>query len=325
MGHRLFPRHPALYHGKDSSRPYFEGWYFKQASNKGAFSVIPGIFRGMDEKDDIAFIQVIFGTPPESHFVEYPIRLFHYDKKDFHINIADNDFSLEKIDLNIKKIDLRANMVFSNIVPIETSLFSPAIMGVFSYLPAMQCNHGVLSLTHNVNGAIRFGNKDISFDNAYGYIEKDWGESFPKSWIWMQCNDNKTALMCALAIIPYLAFHFTGLICVLLAKGKQYRFATYNGSKILSVEATEFGISVQIKKQKYRLEICARTNSFAVLKAPEKAGMTKNISESISAEYHITLYENEKKIFEQKLNNGGLEVFEHWRMIKNNHSISKET
>ncbi|QII81181.1 hypothetical protein G7057_00970 [Jeotgalibaca arthritidis] len=39
-----------------------------------------------------------------------------------------------------------------------------------------------------------------------GYIEKDWGRSFPKNYIWIQSNhfnDNQRSLFFSYAHIPY--------------------------------------------------------------------------------------------------------------------------
>ncbi len=44
-----------------------------------------------------------------------------------------------------------------------------------------------------------------------GYIEKDWGTSFPSAWIWMQCNTfdtPDTSFMLSYARIPWMGSHF---------------------------------------------------------------------------------------------------------------------
>ncbi len=80
MQHRLLPWAPEKYHGKENSRPYFEGWYFKLSSPEDDFSlaVIPGVSMGQDEKDDHSFIQVLFGN--NSHYVKFPRDKFKCKK-----------------------------------------------------------------------------------------------------------------------------------------------------------------------------------------------------------------------------------------------------
>lgn len=317
MGHRLLPNNPHVYHGLDHSRPYFEGWYFKQVSKEHTFSVIPGVFRGKTEDDDIAFIQLIFGTA-KSYFIRYPYNKFKCNPHQMKIWIGDSFFSMDMVILDIDQDDIRleAELFFSRIVPLKTSIISPSIMGPFSYLPGMQCNHGVLSLTHRVNGAINYGDEHIHFNDADGYIEKDWGEAFPKSWIWMQSNDDKTSLMCAIALIPYGVIHFTGLICVLLVDNKQYRFATYNGARVLSITKRDDKMSVTIVRKGYRLCINAENKIFGKLKAPTKNGMNREIDESVSATYHILLFYKDKEVYSGRYENGGLEMLYPEMLIK---------
>lgn len=44
-------------------------------------------------------------------------------------------------------------------------------------------------MSSRADGSITINNKNIAFDNGVGYIEKDWGSSFPKSYIWCQGNN----------------------------------------------------------------------------------------------------------------------------------------
>jgi len=308
MGHRLLLHTPERYHGKPSSRPYFEGWYFKHASKDAAMSVIPGIFRGKHSRDDTAFIQVIHGSPPESHFVPYPASAFQVSNTRFELSIAQSFFSMDTIILDIDALNIKAKLTYSRHVPLDTSVFSPSIMGPFSYIPCMQCNHGVLSLWHSVNGTVRIGGRDIIYDGAHGYTEKDWGEAFPDAWLWMQCNDESASMMCAVASIPYGLFLFKGLICVLMAGGKQYRFATYNGAKVVGIESLGNRSAVRIKRCGYILDIVADNKAFGVLKAPTPDGMNRDIEESISASYRVSLYHKGKCIFARTFENGGIEL-----------------
>lgn len=316
MGHRLLPNRPELYHGKEKSRPYFEGWYFKQASNKVA-CIIPGVYRGFDPGEDIAFIQLIFSSG-ETYFVPYSYYAFHYRKDRFEIWIDRSFFSLNRIMLNIKNNDVKVEgeIFYSGVTPLVTSVFSPSIMGPFSYMPYMQCNHGVLSLKHVVNGSLRYQNKQISFNNGYGYIEKDWGEAFPSHWLWMQCNDYESSVMFSIANIPFGPLTFTGLICVLLINGKQYRFATYNGSKVSSIVKNDDGITVTVVRGRYQLNICTKGNNFGVLKAPSRTGMNRNIEECVDAEFTVTLLKNNKKLLSRRYKNGGLEMLSPTKFIK---------
>ena len=297
----------APYHDGYHRRPYFEGWYFKQVSEAGAFSAIPGVFLGGDE-GDMAFVQVIFGSPPESRFIRYPIKDFRYETEHFEVSIGNNFFSMERMALDIDEIGLSASLSYSGHMPLASSLLSPSIMGPFAYLPAMQCNHGVLSLTHRVHGMVDFGNHHLSFRDTDGYIEKDWGREFPQSWVWIQGNQDNAALMFSAASIPFTGFAFTGIICALLVDGKQYRFATYNGARLVSLAVDRGHVDAEISRGAYRLRIAAHSNVMGMLMAPTPCGMTRQITESIAAACEVILEYRGQTLLNGRFEHAGLEM-----------------
>ncbi len=317
MGHRLLPFSPARYHGRASSRPYFEGWYFKQSSEDGALVVIPGVFRGADSSGDTAFIQLIYGSPPRSHYITYPIYEFSCHSRRFELCIGGNRFSTKDVQLDIPQIGLSAKLHYTDHMPLRTNMFSPSIMGPFSYIPGLQCNHGVLSLWHSVQGEMCCNGEKMTFNNADGYIEKDWGEAFPESWIWMQCGSDGEMLMCSVASIPMKAFHYTGLIAVLCTGERQYRFATYNGGRVLGVIKREEGLTVELARGSYRLCIIARNTHFGSLKAPTKTGMNRDIQESVNCVFDVSLCHGAQTIYSGHFAQGGLEMLEPDMLLKN--------
>ena len=308
MGHRLLPFSPARYHGKPSSRPYFEGWYFKHACPDGVFVAIPGVFRGADLSKDFAFIQLIFGSAPKSYFLSYPISEFSCDARPFELCIGGSCFSEKEMNLSIPEIGLTAELQYNDHISLKTNIVSPSIMGPFSYLPKMQCNHGILSLWHRVSGSVCHEGECLNFDNADGYIEKDWGEEFPESWIWLQCGSGKDALVCAIARIPIKTIRFTGLIAVLNSRGRQLRFATYNGGKVLGISKGEEGLTIELKRGHTRLCVIARNASFGSLMAPSKTGMDREILESDNSVCDVSVCHGTETIYSGHFEHGGLEM-----------------
>ena len=77
--------------------------------------------------------------------------------------------------------------------------------------------------------------RSVDFSGGRGYIEKDWGMTFPRAYIWMQSNHFQRAgvsLTASVATIPWLTGWFRGFLVGLLVEGILYRFTTYLGSKI---------------------------------------------------------------------------------------------
>ncbi|RPI92529.1 MAG: hypothetical protein EHM32_09050, partial [Spirochaetales bacterium] len=106
--------------------------------------------------------------------------------------------------------------------------------------------HGVLP-RHRLHGTPAFGKHQhrcdtIRFEGGRGYIEKDWGTSFPESWIWLQGNtfpDGETSFMLSIAKIPWRGRHFNGFLCFLYAGGTLHRFMTYTGARINEIRLDE--------------------------------------------------------------------------------------
>lgn len=307
-------KNPELFQGEkylDKTKNYFEGWYFKNTNKDYGISFIPGI--SINEKEKKAFIQVIAND--SSYYVNYDIEDFTFNHDPFYIQIADNFFSKENVHINIKDINqnlyINGNIEYSDSQNIKTTLFNPNIMGPFSYIPFMECNHAILCMKSKVNGFITINDKKLEFGDGNGYIEKDWGYSFPKKYIWCQGNNfkNKNAsFMISVADIPFKLFHFTGFICTLLIDNKEYRFSTYNNAKIIKYDVSDNLLDIEIKKGTYTLKIKSKYTDGLKLIAPVKGKMEKDIIESISENIKIILKRKNKIIFYDTSYNCGVEI-----------------
>lgn len=291
------------------NKNYFEGWYFKNTNDEKSISFIPGI--NITKNKKCAFIQII--TKESSYYIDYDIKDFKYSHSPFYIKIGNNIFSKDKlhIEINDKNIRIFGDIAYSNNKNINTSIFSPNIMGPFSYVPFMECNHAIISMKNNINGVININDNELKFNNGTGYIEKDWGCSFPKNYVWVQGNNwsNKNAsFMLSIANIPFKIFSFRGFICSLIINNKEYRFATYNRSKIIEYKIDDNNIDITLKKGNYFLNINSKYNNKFKLKAPVKGNMQKDIFESINSVINITLKENDNIIFNDTSTNAGLEI-----------------
>ena len=124
------------------------------------------------------------------------------------------------------ELELNLDCKTAHITPILTSWFAPTITGPFYYVPRMQCNHGVISMNHELSGVVTLNGKTYSFENEKGYIEKDWGSSFPRKYIWSQANNfinTSASVFLSIATIPMVFFTFEGLIANLTVDNKEYR------------------------------------------------------------------------------------------------------
>lgn len=260
-----------------------------------------------------SFIQII--TKENSYFLNYSFQDFSFSNSPFFIKIANNSFSLDNINININDsfhmLNIEGNIHFSNNTSIDSNFFAPNIMGPFSYFPSMECNHAVLSMKSNISGSLYFNGNLINFDDGVAYIEKDWGTSFPKSYIWCQTNEFlafPANFMLSIANIPLGNFSFTGIISDISFENKEYKFTTYYGAKLKKYDVNNDSIFIEIQQGNKTLSVSSLSENSNFLLAPSKGKMNKEILESISSKINVQIKEKDKIIFSNSGFNSGLEI-----------------
>lgn len=305
------------FQGSLKKQNYFEGWYYKHVTKdkKNSFIAIPGI--SLNEKDPHAFIQTFDTVTNTSYYFTFPKEDFHFQKSPFCIQIGENSFFEKEIHLVLQNEDItiKGDLFYEQLSPIQTSHYAPTIMGPFSYFP-MQCSHGIFSMDHVVNGTLLIQSTPLDFQDGYGYIEKDYGTHFPKRYLWYQSNTpkkevtdhKKVSLVCSIATVPIWKFCIRGYFCVFLLGDKEYRFSTYDMSKLKELKKKENSIYIiRFKKRDYELKIVIKAPHNFPLSAPENGQMKNTIYESLNAESTVTLKKLKKTIIKQRLVSGGFE------------------
>lgn len=307
---------PEVFQGSLRKRNYFEGWYFKHVSadNSKTFSFIPGISLSKDNPH--AFIQIINGITGETDYLEYKKSDFKWRKNKLYINVGGSVFTDEYIDLNINQnnLSIQGRLTFNNVTKYPKSLVSPGIMGWYSYVPFMECKHGIVSANHEIDGVIQVNTKQFKFTGGKGYIEKDWGTSFPEAWLWIQANsfENRSAsVFVSVAKIPWFRKFFTGFIVFFCVDNKFYRFATYNKSTIDKIERNGRELTIAIRNKNYLLSVNAIYNSDVDIKSPENGSMIRSLKESVDSVVHVKLTDRKNNIlFEGESKRAGMEIID---------------
>jgi hypothetical protein len=307
---------PEIFQGNLKKINYFEGWYFKHVSSdlKQVWSFIPGV--ALTSHDPHSFIQVINGITGKTEYITYPLEQFTWEKNRLCLKIGDSLFTDKYITLNIDRenLNLSGHVDYSNIIKYPRSLLSPGIMGWYSFVPYMECKHGIVSVIHDLKGNIKLNGNSIDLDYGKGYIEKDWGTSFPEAWIWVQSNnfsDPKTSFSFSLAKIPWLGRFFIGFISFLYLNGRFFLFSTYNNSVITDITHGNTSINITLKNHNTLLNFKVLKNSFGELRAPASGDMSRRIKESIDSTVDLTLLDKDGKlIYEDSGKRAGLEIIE---------------
>lgn len=306
-----------MFQGNNREKQYFEGWYFKMVSedSESILSFIPGISLSSNGLDKHAFIQVIDGKTAQTLYYTFPIEDFYYSPEKFEISIGKNFFSNEKIVINLEdeNTSLQGEVHFKSSLVLPANKFMNAgIMGWYRFVPFMQCYHGVVSLTHELEDSILMNQKVIPFSRGKGYIEKDWGTSMPSAWIWIQSNNfnhRNASFMLSVATIPWLGGTFTGFLGFFTKDSTIYRFATYTRASLQVFIHNANSLSISISDKKFTYHIEALRLRSGLLKAPVNGSMDRRIAESIDAGIKLKILDAKGQIiFNDSTRIAGLEM-----------------
>lgn len=299
---------PDLYHGAHKNKNYFEGWYYKLVDryNNNKLAIIPGISYGNSNDEHHAFIQVLNGHDVIYDYIEFDSQDFKFNNNKFKISIKSNIFTLNNIDLNLEYNNKRINghLIFKNTVKWPSNVFSPGSMGFYNYLKFMECYSQVCIVNGSILGCLNIDNKNIDFTGGKVYIEKNWGKSFPKSWLWIQSNnfkDRSVSVTCSLGEVPIPGKIFQGFLIGVTVNNKFISFTTINRSKLtLKSLGDDVTLTVQNKNLRLTLKTFTNKNNFVLCKGPKNGTMSPAVKETLNGQVYMLLEDikSNKKIYE---------------------------
>lgn len=301
---------PEIFQGEGASAPYFEGWYFKAAAPDGAvFSVIPGI--SLCGEQSHAFIQYL-DSHGKSGYFRYALNKFRYAADSFYLSVGGNVFTEKGFVLNIQKeINLHGRVEFRDRTGYPKSFLCPGIMGPFSYIPAMKCRHHVITTDCTVQGTLEIDGEKLILNGGKGYAEKDWGSSFPETYVWAQSNQfsgQDASFMISAADVPVHGRSITGVIGFLRTGRRFLRFATYLGAKLCTAGHTGHETVLRTTMRSYTLTVSLHGEKMISLKAPESGKMSREVAECPDGTVEVALEKSGKRIFTGTGHSAGIEI-----------------
>ncbi len=294
---------PEFYHGPARPKEYFEGWYFKVVAADHAFAVIPGV--SWAPSDPHSFVQTIDGKTGRATYERLDIRDFVYDRRRFEFRVGESEFSLER--MRVQTDTLKAELEFSEIVRWPSSLLSPGTMGWYSFVPFMECKHGILAMDGLVTGTVN-GDDGVS---GRVYVEKDYGRSFPQGWIWGQSNNFReegVSISCSVAKVPFLGGAFTGFLIGFLLNGRLFRFTTYTGARLAHLDADSDQARIVVRDRENELKLSCHRAHGSELAAPAAGEMLGRIEESLASRIDVEFSQRGTVTFRGSGLSAGLEV-----------------
>lgn len=278
------------FRGTSRTGPYFEGWYFKHQNRRGqALALIPAIHIDAAGLRSVS-LQVI--SNGGAWWLEYPDA--QLDAAHGQLQIGPCSFSSRGASLHIERggLSLHGTLRYGPFTALRSD-----IMGPFRLFAGMQCTHGVVSMGHTLDGALILNGAELDFSGGTGYIETDRGRSFPSAYLWTQCSweePERVSLMLAEAAVPFFNGSFTGCICSVLFRGREYRLATYRGARVEACSAS----CAAIRQGKHRLEAELLKPQGQALRAPVEGRMERTIRESLCAQVRYRFWRGAELLFQ---------------------------
>ncbi|MBE0601135.1 MAG: hypothetical protein IH607_05055 [Firmicutes bacterium] len=295
---------------------YFEGWYYKQVSadERTVLSLIPGVSVTKGRKS--YFMQAILAEKTDGNWRQtadwLDIEAFHAQNEPFALQLNGNRFQRDGISVSFqgKRVQASGTLRFGGWLAPPATRWSPTMMGPFAYLPGMECINTVISLSHRIDGTLELCGRQVDFTGGKGYIEKDWGSSFPKRYVWLQSNHfaGDAALFFSWADIPVLGMRFPGYVAHLFCEGKHYRFATYTQGRC-ELKTAGRSMEILLTNTAGELRIEAEQAAGADLLAPHKGRMIHTIKEGLNGKISFCLQlRGEERLYCDQTETAGVEL-----------------
>lgn len=310
--------------------PWFEGWYMRITPVSGtdrSLGAIVGSYLpensdriSAEEAGLAGYAALLDGGPIGSKLTSYevfPTDVRHYLNRSEIVNrdplpsdkasyrwksMTVGEFTSENIHLNLKD-DVWIKARWTDIVPWGTSGLGPE--GIISLFRAFPLHWFVYSLGSPVEfeaqlpDSIDPSKRKKVVGRGFAHLEKNWGVSFPESYIWMQAQQIESGKTIALA--GGRPFNVAGLKPEAWLVG--YRSEFYNNNFAPQNVGTVFSSQVDACEGKFTLtsafldrklvvEAQARRDSFGGISIPKKFGFEPDGSEqSFQTQIVSRLYE----------------------------------
>jgi tocopherol cyclase len=193
-----------------------------------------------------------------------------------------------------------------------------ATMGIWSYLPIFEPGWQILMSHGLATGWVEWGSKRYEFQQVPAYAEKNWGQSFPRRWFWIQCNafpeHPDLSLTCAGAERQVLTRPEEVALISLHGWGSQPFLEWRPGQAHLTWQVDPWG-SWQITGQNVAYFIHLQGHSQQpgqTVFTPSPEGMQRNCRDTLAGHLHMQLWQRNGQVWTRVLTarsrQAGLEV-----------------
>lgn len=293
--------------------PFFEGWYYKCRSEQiGNIAVIFGVSSSVNTKQ--AFIQIVHHTAIQGYY-SFALDLLSIQDDPFIVRIGESTFTKQEAMVCLPQVQL--HLVFDEIIPLPSSAWHPSIMGPLLYLKHLPCYHHIISLHGKASGYLldsRTKKKQVF--QGLGYIEKDYGVSFPSGYGWCHGVHEDAMIVAAVAKVPYVKKEHIGFFVVLKKGDQLLRFSSYQLGVVRRFSHYRNRIYMEFEQFLTQVSIHIEYQNVCQLKAPKNGDMTDLVEESLDCVIDVLVERREVVLFKETFTCATSEIFNYEQMSK---------
>lgn len=281
---------PTILRGNFNRNKYFEGWFQKifSAKHQASFVVIYG-YATRNSNDTFGFIQM--------HIPDEKPLLLHFPKEEVFcdpgqhlVRMGNNILTTERISVNTDEVEVDLSLDKNE--PLRSFKNS---MGYSYVIPNLPCYHSVLNKSHIVSGEINSKSSRFSLDNEIGYLEKNWGTSFPENYVWLHAVDPENMevdLLFSQAEINWMGKKFIRHVGYFRFDGKQIDLRELRDCSISisKLNSHDQHIRISSKAIEMKMEITLAQN--IVFKGPHNGTLSRDILHHTDVRVAVSFKQN---------------------------------
>lgn len=297
----------------------FSGFYYKinAPENQLRFIIVVG-YQKIKNKTQ-GFIQFnCVGQFGETRFSRY----FTFEETSYIngvLSMGKNSFSHSFIRFNEK--DLQISIGFESKVTLPQKRFAKNVMGIYGYIPFVECKHHVHAIEAGAKGSIDVGSTNYSLKSEKTYIERTYGKNFPDTFFWSHFNNfdghNDTHLLFSIANPQWLFLKKRVHIGYLLHKNNFYPLGINQDFKLINPYKNKDLVQFEFVKRELSIRTEFKFGESSIqLIGPTKHGLNRGVKEYTNASVDISIYQNQNCIEKIRGNHGTIENEESISYIK---------
>jgi predicted transport protein len=204
-----------------------------------------------------------------------------------------NKLSKDLIEIDTKDISIKLNFKDNQLI----QSFKNS-MGYSYFVPNLPCYHSVLNASHVVSGEISYDGGQYSLVNEMGYLEKNWGTSFPENYFWLHAIDPENpqiSLLFSRAEIKWLGKTFIRHVGHFRIDGMEIDLRELRNISTITFDQNTEIQTIRIESKSLKLYISINIGKNVILKGPTNGELSRDII------HHIDAVIDVKMIIENKI------------------------